>query len=475
MLIQFTVENFLSYDKPTVFSLVATNDEAHPNHVIHNVGGTKRNLLRAAAIYGANASGKSNLVKALRFAQELIINGTGAGESIPITPFRLSRSPQSSSRFQFHFHTQGVEYSYGFRVTRTHVAEEFLYAKPKGKEVKYFERITSEEIQTEVDFGASLTKGSKGKRDFLKYKADDTRPNQLLLTAISEGNLRDRVEELKPIIDWFRYVLTVIDADATYHRLTARTHTIRELKEMLGNYLRISDTGIRHIETREMPFDWERDLPLLPDPLRNEFIAKYDKERTQLPLWMREPLIMEIGTPNGENAYICKTEQGEWRQIKLFLQHQGKDGKLYEFEINDESDGTQRMINLVPILFEMNRVEEKVIVIDEIDRRMHTHLSRLMIDAAMRCQKQSQLIFTTHDTNLLDLELLRRDEIWFVEKDKTGNSHLYSLAEFKIRPDLQIEKGYLNGRFGAIPFIGDIESLGWDEPASEKVKENVLA
>ena len=114
-------------------------------------------------------------------------------------------------------------------------------------------------------------------------------------------------------------------------------------------------------------------------------------------------------------------------------------------------------------------------MLDELDRRLHPHLSRLIVQTALKCQNKNQLLFTTHDTNLLDLDLLRRDEIWFVEKDKSGRSALYSLAEFKVRPDLQIEKGYLNGRFGAIPFIGDIGSLGWNEDPKTEEKESIHA
>jgi AAA15 family ATPase/GTPase len=148
----------------------------------------------------------------------------------------------------------------------------------------------------------------------------------------------------------------------------------------------------------------------------------------------------------------------------LRTRHRDANGKLVDFSLEEESEGTQRLINLIPSLFLLKQDLEKVIFLDELDRRLHTKLSRCFVEMAINCRnKNNQLIFTTHDTNLLDLDLLRRDEIWFVEKNDQGASSCYSLAEFKVRPDLKIEKGYLNGRFGAIPFFGNLKSLGWME------------
>jgi AAA15 family ATPase/GTPase len=160
---------------------------------------------------------------------------------------------------------------------------------------------------------------------------------------------------------------------------------------------------------------------------------------------------------------IRKNAAGKLVLLKLLLQHRGDNNVLANFDMDLESDGTARLIHLVPLLFEVSFGRERVLIIDELDRRLHPHLSRMVVETALQCHGDSQIIFTTHDTNLLDLSLFRRDEIWFVEKDKGGSSHIYSLAEFKVRPDLQIEKGYLNGRFGAIPFVGDIRSLGWHD------------
>jgi AAA15 family ATPase/GTPase len=159
--------------------------------------------------------------------------------------------------------------------------------------------------------------------------------------------------------------------------------------------------------------------------------------------------------------------------MRLRIKHRSEDGNLVDFSMEEESEGTQRLIHLVPSLFILKQDSEIVVFLDELDRRLHPLLSRYFVETAINCRaKGNQLVFTTHDTNLLDLDLLRRDEIWFIEKDSQGASSCYSLAEFKIRPDLKIEKGYLNARFGAIPFLGDIQNLGWVDRNSELSNAN---
>ena len=169
---------------------------------------------------------------------------------------------------------------------------------------------------------------------------------------------------------------------------------------------------------------------------------------------------------------MFKDKNGQVNLTQLKTSHRHENGDLIDFSMDEESEGTQRLINLIPSLYILGKDAEKVIFIDELDRRLHPLLSRSFVESAINCRsRENQLIFTTHDTNLLDLDLLRRDEIWFVEKNKNGVSDCYSLAEFKIRPDLKIEKGYLNARFGAIPFFGNPKDLGWfgcEDSLSEK-------
>jgi AAA15 family ATPase/GTPase len=273
------------------------------------------------------------------------------------------------------------------------------------------------------------------------------------LTEASERN----VPEIRDIIKWFDDVLVVVPAEARVNALEVKMHMFRSRFEFAAEFLKTAGTGIDHINTTEEPFDIDGFNSPLKDDARQEIlqaIAKLESEGD----------IIEAIDSNGRRLHLMKAPDGRPVRISMALEHRTSNGNFVSFDIEEESDGTQRLIHLLPALLMLKGAPEKVVVLDELDRRFHTLLSRRLLQFALNCDDEhlrSQLIFTTHDTNLLDLDLLRRDEIWFVEKDRGGASHLYSLAEYKVRPDLKIEKGYLNGRFGAIPFSGEPQLLGW--------------
>jgi AAA15 family ATPase/GTPase len=250
-----------------------------------------------------------------------------------------------------------------------------------------------------------------------------------------------------------------------------RTHETEALKEFLGKLLRACGTGISEVVTAENVLDWDRDLPGIPSSEREKITQLFTAQSGDA---STPTTMVEIDMKGSNRFYLRQNEQGELLLLKLLLKHEGEQRQAIDFHMNDESDGTQRIIHLAPMLFDISEGRERVIVIDELDRRLHPYLSRLVVQTVLQCAFNNQLLFTTHETSLLDLELLRRDEIWFVEKNESGSSHLYSLAEFKVRPDLQIEKGYLNGRFGAVPFVGDIVSLGWNDK-TDAVREYARA
>ncbi|WP_016949315.1 ATP/GTP-binding protein [Anabaena sp. PCC 7108] len=466
MLVQLTIENFLSFREETTFSLVGvSSDQRHADHFAVDAAGKGRSLLPISAIYGANAAGKSNLIKAIDFAKNLIVEGTRSGQIIPISPFKLGDDNKKPSKFEFIFTYRDNLYSYGFKLNATQILEEWLYVTPAGKkrEVLYFERITSENKETKVELGASLKGRSNKNKQFLEFIEQGTRPNQLFLTETVDRN----VQLVKPVFDWFKKVLTVIPAEATHQGLELGMLNSKEFTDFLSNFLKFAGTGIDSIGTTEVELDFDRYLPDIPENHREEIIQNLSESGENSAVMIENSL--------GKRYLLMKNSQNQLNLIQIRTQHHHESGHLVDFTIEEESEGTQRLINLIPALFILKENPEKVIFLDELDRRLHPLLSRQFVEGALKCKSQnnmSQLIFTTHDTNLLDLELLRRDEIWFVEKNKQGASHIYSLAEFKIRPDLEIEKGYLNGRFGAIPFFGDIRSLGWLDCEDDVTKKN---
>ena len=454
MLIQLTIENFLSFRDEVTFSMVGvSSDRQHADRLIEDAAGKGRSVVPIAAIYGANAAGKSNLIKALSFAKELILEGTRSNRSIPVATFKLGDYSKKPSKFEFIFTHQDARYSYGFKLNREQILEEWLHAIPLGKrkEVMYFERITSSDRKTSVDYGSPLTGRSSKRKQFLEFIAEGTRPNQLLLTEAIDRN----VEALSPIANWFRKALVIISAEATCISLGIQVLIDNSFTDFLRQFLVLAGTGIDGIEAEEVELDFDRYFPNMSKTEREDFLQEFSEIDKDAAL---------MDNDDGKQYLICKNEMSEMKLVRLITQHRHANGDLTDFSIEEESEGTQRLIHLIPALFMLKEDSEKVIFIDELDRRLHPLLSHLFVKTVIECiDKDNQLIFTTHDTNLLDLELLRRDEIWFVEKDLQGSSTLYSLAEFKTRPDLKIEKGYLNGRFGAIPFFGNIEDLGWHD------------
>lgn len=462
MLIQLTIENFLSFRDEVTFSMVSvSSDRQHADRLIEDVAGKGRAIVPIAAIYGANAAGKSNLIDALSFAKNLILEGTRSNRSIPISTFKLGDYNKKPSKFEFIFTYQGARYSYGFKLNREQILEEWLYAIPFGKkkEVMYFERITSLDKKTSVEYGSPLTGKSQRRKQFLEFIAEGTRPNQLLLTEAIDRN----VEALEPVANWFIKVLTIIPADSDAFNLELIVLNDRfgdkSFADFLCEILKLSGTGIDGIEAKDVELDFDKYFPHMSKIQKDEFLEDFLGKDNDIAL---------IDGANGKRYVIIKDEQKRLRMIQVTTQHRHENGTLVDFAMEEESEGSQRLINLIPVLFMLRLSHEKVIFIDEIDRRLHPLLSYFFIEIALESNsKENQLIFTTHDTNLLSLDLLRRDEIWFVEKDQKGSSTLYSLAEFKTRPDLKIEKGYLNGRFGAIPFFGNLKSLEWHDRNSQ--------
>jgi uncharacterized protein len=453
MLIQLTIENFLSFRDEVTFSMVGVDeDKEHIDHLCKNSVGKKHSILPVAAIYGANGAGKSNLVEAVSFAKDLIIEGTRSNKSIPVSTFKLGNYSNKPSKFEFIFTYKGSQYSYGFKLTRSQILEEWLHCTPKGKkrEIMYFERVTSTDKDTTVEFGKVFKDSTDKGQPFLDFIAEGTRPNQLFLTEAIDKN----IEFLMPIINWFQEVLTIVKAESQASGLEVNVLINKSFTEFVTEFLKLSGTGIEAVTTKESEFNLSRHLLSLSKRDRDEAIESIND--------IDSDSYFMLDNPADRDLLLFKDDEERLTYIEIIAQHRDENEKLVDFAIDEESEGTQRLIHLLPALFLLQEAEEKVILLDELERRLHPLLARRFVETAINCRRGgNQIVFTTHDTNLLDLEIFRRDEIWFVEKDKQGASSLYSLAEFKIKPDLQLEKGYLNGRFGAIPFFGNIQNLGW--------------
>ncbi|XXT15628.1 ATP-binding protein [Sorangium sp. So ce429] len=413
LLLQFVVENFLSFRDKAVLSLVAVDGVPHAENQVARLDARQR-VLKCAAIYGANASGKSNLIKALQFAQRLVVTGTKSGEPTGVTPFKLGEQANAPSRFEFELGMAGRRYSYGFVAAPRAILSEWLFEHDGTQERRVFERSHDESRpgRPRIELGDALLSDS-GRRQFLGFVAEGTRDNQLFLTEASERN----VLELAHVTRWFRTGIQVVLPDSTFADLATRVAQEPSFKAFIESFLSGADTGVASLDV--------------------------------------EPVASSTGAV----------------EHRIHLVHPGAAGRRVAFPLEEESDGTRRLLHIAPFVYEIGQqrgAAVRVYAIDELDRSLHPLLTRAFIQSFLSAAPTSgfgQLIFTTHDTNLLDVSLLSRDSVWFVQKDAAGASSLYALSEFKGAQLEQLaghlEQGYLQGRFGAIPFFGDPRKLGW--------------
>lgn len=423
MLLQFTVENVLSFRDETVLSLLAAPGVEHAPGQVIEVPGLPRPVLRVVALYGANASGKSNLVKALAMARALVLDGTRPGKPIAVLPFKLEPEARSKPcRFEFEVWGDECRWSYGFACTTERVVAEWLYRDVGDGEQNVFDRALDDGERLSIAFGDALTL-DEDRRRFWGFVAEGTRDNQLFLAEVRERN----VTELEALLRLLSESLVVVAAGEEAKDLIEHLERRAELLAFASDMLRKSGTGVAQLA-----------------------IARGDR--------------IQEGTTAGQWQRIIGS--GDKRRI-VFLHHgAGSSSADIVMEEPEESDGTRRLVGLSLPVFSLLQ-SPTTVVIDELDRSLHTLLSRNLIEHFLMAEPSAsgQLIFTTHDTNLLDLELLSQDSIWFVEKRTDGGSMLYSLAEFKADQLAQlgnrIESGYLRGRFGGTPFLSNPRVSDW--------------
>lgn len=416
MLIEFSVKNFLSFKNKVTLSMEKGNGNENLDNVvsINNV-----DLLKTAAIYGANASGKSNLIKALTFAILFIRNSNNStvGMRLPIIhSFMFDVFTMANpSEFEFDFISNNIRYKYAFSADATKVYTESLDAYYTQKPTNIFTRTNTNKY--------TFPKAEESKLKSIESKNTE---NKLFLSTATNWNY----EKTKDAYLWF---VNCIDTYNSFDSIS---------KEVLIDY---SNNG----ELKSFTLNLLKEFDIFIKDLN---VTYEEKEMdTNMINMFNPPSAKAVRTPMISN-------------VKIELIHEVVDKNNNTFNIGmgleSESEGTRILFFLAPFLkyaFE----ENKVIVIDELEKSLHPSIVEYIIKMFNNKKinkSNSQLIFTTHATNLLSLELFRRDQIWFTEKDpKTAASDLYPLDSFSVRKDENIQKGYINGRYGAIPFIRDID------------------
>lgn len=419
MLIEFRVKNFRSLRDEQVLSLVASKDKSlQDTHTLATGINAAPSLVRSAVIYGANASGKSNLIKALQYMRGVVAESATViqpGQTYGVQPFRLdANSKEQPTEFEATFLVDAVRYQYGFSMTSERIVSEHLLVYKAFKPQRWFERRYDTDNGKDVyEFGAGL-KGAK-----IVWEGA-TRSNALFLSTAVQLNS----DALRPVYDWFVNKLVIFNEVQKLNR----DLTVQMLKDAAGrrdicSFLAAADISIADIDvvTQKKPGQ----------------VVHFN---------------LVAGTTEVRNEEI------EANQLRF---HHVTEGGKAVFDLTDESHGTRNLLFLAgPVLDIL--AKGLTLVIDELDTSLHTLLVRELVRLFHRPEVNTggaQLIFTTHDTALLDApDLFRRDQIWLVEKDRNQASSLVALSEFGPRKNEALERGYLIGRYGGVPFLSD--SLG---------------
>jgi uncharacterized protein len=425
MLIEFSVSNYRSFRERQVLSLAATASKELLNNTCRSGIRNLAPLLRTIAVYGPNAAGKTNLVRAVLTMQQAVLLSAGGqvGAQLPLQPFALTRETASApTAFEVHFIHKGIRYQYNFAATPSQIVGESLTAYPSGRPQLWFER--------KLNPGANKTHWTFGKK--LKGKprvwSEATRSNALFLSTAVQLNST----QLKPVFEWFQeYLICVIPGlgiDLNPYLTYEHFLSGPEGKAAVLAFLNVADLRMKDIDVKREPFN----------------------------------LGPQQAVPKQKGDVIA-TGPGKLEFFSARSFHPLSDAKgLASFSMSEESLGTQKLFRAAGGYMRTLRTGATLIV-DEIENSLHPLIVRFLIaqfhDKELN-KNCGQLIFTTHETSALTNDLLRRDQVWFVERTKNESTKLYSLSDFKARKEEPFAKNYLQGRYGALPVVGSFSTDG---------------
>jgi AAA15 family ATPase/GTPase len=448
MIVSFSVSNFRSFLAEETISLVASKrlSGSHDEHTVP-IPDSNESVLRTAVLYGANGAGKSNLFKAIRYMRSVAVGPRAKNTGTGRERFQLAGSKDDLSNFDLQFIAAGRLYRYGFKADDERIAEEWLYHVTGNRQTPLYERSTDVSGRVSID-----AKGLRSAGEKLSALATVGGPqNQSFLATISATLAASDVgEELGHILGWFVRGLTLVGPDEVLGPLALAVDQDSDFRSFASAFLKSSSTGVDQLVATRKEISQDEFAMLLPSHLIPFLRAGTITERPEMEV---------IRLADGKEIFIDHKGDSVYH-ITVQATHEKEPGKEVRLELTEESDGTRRLLDLIPALHP-TAFSGLVHVIDEIDRSLHPILVKEFLEFFLKSGQGEprQVIVTTHESNLLDQDLLRRDEIWFAEKDSTGATRLYSLLDFKVRNDLEIRKHYLQGRFGAIPFLGNLESL----------------
>ena len=418
MIIDFTVGNFLSFKDKRTLSFQASGISELPENII-KIG--KNKLLRSGVVYGANSSGKSNLIKAIDRMRDLLLNSVKLNDNdfLEYSPFLLSNIENEPTFFEMEFYQLNKIFRYGFEYNEKKILNEWLFIKQGSKKeiVQFIRTIDGIGVSPEFEEGIG--------------KEKSTNDNRLFISLVAQLGGKTS----KKILEWFRgyNVLSGIEhKDYIGFSLRMLHKKIKGCEESLSLYQKLK-LGFTDINVKEAEFNTSELPSNMPDNIRTKLVKEFQ----------------------GKTMVSIKTVHNKYDKSGQII------GNILFDKDENESEGTKKIIDLSGPIFD-TLILGKILIIDELDAKLHPLITIQIVKLFNNPDtnpNNAQLFFATHDTNLLNSELFRRDQIWFTEKDATEQTDLYSLIEFKlpdgskVRNDSNLERNYIRGRYGAIPFI----------------------
>jgi AAA15 family ATPase/GTPase len=420
MIISFEVQNFRSIYNPIRLDMLPSKMKGtkETEYNLFEIPKHKLKVLKSAVIFGANASGKSNILKAFEFFEMFILNSIDLklNQKIPFNPFRLFRVAENEpSVFTMEFLVDASRYEYSFSIDDTKVCEEYLISYSSRKPSEIFSRKHGESIKFNANF--------KGEKKSLESQLLD---NQLLLTK----GANNKFEPLMQVYEYFQKKFNVFTSDFSDHSYSLRkSYEDDTFRKEIVNFLQVADTGIEDFFVKKVEVDQSsiKFSDAFPDELKS--------------------MILENKSYQTSVSHVSCEKEGDTNHTDVL------------WPVDEESDGTQKLLAIAGPIIDILK-KGSVLIFDEINNSLHPLISRFLVETFNNPENNpngAQLIFTTHDVTLLDNELFRRDQIWLVEKNRCGFTDFQSLCGFELRKDVPLEKWYLSGRFGALPIITDFK------------------
>jgi AAA15 family ATPase/GTPase len=436
----------MSFKEETEFNMLPASGQKRLKEHIYSAGGI--DVLKMAAIYGANGAGKSNLVKAVAAMKNIILNNNYSG----ISRFKLDKANISKpTSFEIEFTVNDTTYNYGLSVDTNSILEESLYQTGPHNQNLIFERKTQGGI-TKIQMSDKYSDSPEDKMRIKLYETEFLKENLSLLSVMA--NAKELFPEIKSIFLFIHIRLIIWNSEEVAPYLNWIFVKTPKSMDFVNENLKTLNLGISNLE-----FDTTDIETYFGDNTRGiqEVMRMFSEGKEAV---MLQPDYFYSPCAINENGKI---------KIKSAITFQKDiDGLDVKFDLEEQSDGTQKLIEILPGMAAIMN-EQNTLIIDEIESHIHVNLLKELISKFSKDNNTNgQLIFTTHESNLLDQDILRQDEIWFAEKSPAGETGFYPLSDYEIRSDLDIRKGYLNGRFGAVPFLANLHDLNWDKYAKDE-------